>query len=92
MPRASKMILLFSSTSIHNYYAVHVISYIYVLIFSVVTKLWNRYLMGQEWTEAPSIPSALVSMLLRLPKLRFVIVTLGENGCIMLERITNGEF
>ncbi|XP_022996243.1 ribokinase-like isoform X3 [Cucurbita maxima] len=43
----------------------------------------------QEWTEAPSIPSALVSMLLRLPKLRFVIVTLGENGCIMLERITN---
>ncbi|XP_022159474.1 ribokinase [Momordica charantia] len=43
----------------------------------------------QEWTEAPSIPSALVSMLLRLPKLRFVIVTLGENGCIMLERCTN---
>lgn len=48
--------------------------------------------MGQEWTEAPSIPSALVSMLLRLPKLRFVIVTLGENGCIMLERSSNGEF
>ncbi|CAK9323591.1 unnamed protein product [Citrullus colocynthis] len=43
----------------------------------------------QEWTEAPSIPSALVSMLLRLPKLKFVIVTLGENGCIMLERSTN---
>ncbi|KAG7036279.1 Ketohexokinase, partial [Cucurbita argyrosperma subsp. argyrosperma] len=50
---------------------------------------FERYLMGQEWTEAPSIPSALISMLLRLPKLRFVIVTLGENGCIMLERITN---
>ncbi|XP_022967275.1 ribokinase-like isoform X1 [Cucurbita maxima] len=43
----------------------------------------------QEWTEAPSIPSALVSMLLRLPKLKFVIVTLGEEGCIMLERSNN---
>ncbi|RVW53748.1 hypothetical protein CK203_068978 [Vitis vinifera] len=43
-----------------------------------------------EWTEAPSIASALVSMLLRLPKLKFVIVTLGEDGCIMLERSLNG--
>lgn len=40
------------------------------------------------WTEAPSISSALVSMLLRLPKIKFVIVTLGEDGCIMLERST----
>ncbi|KAM1346310.1 hypothetical protein ACFX13_036376 [Malus domestica] len=38
------------------------------------------------WTEAASAPSALVSMLLKLPKLKFVIVTLGEDGCIMLER------
>ncbi|KAL5990295.1 hypothetical protein ACLOJK_011192 [Asimina triloba] len=38
------------------------------------------------WTEAQSIPSALVSIMLRLPQLKFVIVTLGENGCIMLER------
>ncbi|GAY40205.1 hypothetical protein CUMW_050240 [Citrus unshiu] len=38
------------------------------------------------WTEAPSVPSALVSMLLKLPNLRFAIVTLGEDGCIMLER------
>ncbi|OMO90523.1 Ribokinase [Corchorus capsularis] len=44
----------------------------------------------QAWTEAPSIPSALVSMLLRLPNLKFVIVTLGEDGCIMLERSVNG--
>lgn len=44
------------------------------------------------WTEAPSVPSALVSMLLRLPNLKFVIVTLGENGCIMLERSKNGEY
>ncbi|PKI76835.1 hypothetical protein CRG98_002821 [Punica granatum] len=41
----------------------------------------------QAWTEAPTIGSALVSMLLRLPKLKFVIVTLGAMGCIMLERI-----
>ncbi|GMJ01299.1 hypothetical protein like AT4G28706 [Hibiscus trionum] len=40
----------------------------------------------QAWTEAPSVPSALLSMLLKLPKLKFVIVTLGEDGCIMLER------
>lgn len=35
--------------------------------------------------------SALVSMLIRLPKLKFVIVTLGEEGCIMLQRSHNGE-
>ncbi|KAL8224994.1 hypothetical protein R6Q57_017551 [Mikania cordata] len=40
----------------------------------------------QTWTGAPSVPSALVSMLLRLPKVRFVIVTLGADGCIMLQR------
>ncbi|KAG6662876.1 hypothetical protein I3843_03G255300 [Carya illinoinensis] len=40
----------------------------------------------QAWTEAPSVPSALVSILLRLPNIKFVIVTLGEDGCIMLER------
>ncbi|XP_004493847.1 uncharacterized protein [Cicer arietinum] len=43
----------------------------------------------QAWTQAPSIPSALVSMLLRLPNVKFVIVTLGEDGCLMLERSTN---
>lgn len=45
----------------------------------------------KSWTEAPSVPSALVAMLLRLPKLKFVIVTLGEDGCIMLERNINGS-
>ncbi|XP_048232603.1 ribokinase isoform X2 [Ricinus communis] len=43
----------------------------------------------QAWTEAPSVPHALVSMLLRLPNIKFVIVTLGEDGCIMLERSIN---
>ncbi|KAM0941937.1 putative sulfofructose kinase [Dioscorea sansibarensis] len=40
----------------------------------------------QAWTAISSTPSALVSMLVRLPNLKFVIVTLGEKGCIMLER------
>ncbi|KAI4350286.1 hypothetical protein L6164_004756 [Bauhinia variegata] len=44
--------------------------------------------LPQAWTQAPSIPSALVSMLLRLPNVKFVIVTLGEDGCVMLERST----
>lgn len=48
--------------------------------------------MIQAWTEAPSVPSAIISMLLRLPQLKFVIVTLGEEGCIMLERSVNGEY
>ncbi|XP_038888958.1 ribokinase isoform X2 [Benincasa hispida] len=55
-----------------------------LLLFASYVVCSTRF--PQEWTEAPSIPSALVSMLLRLPKLKFVIVTLGENGCIMLER------
>ncbi|KAL4586458.1 hypothetical protein LXL04_011094 [Taraxacum kok-saghyz] len=38
------------------------------------------------WTEAPTVSSALVSMLLKLPKVKFVIVTLGADGCIMLQR------
>ncbi|GMH02540.1 hypothetical protein Nepgr_004379 [Nepenthes gracilis] len=45
----------------------------------------------QNWTKVPSMPSALVSMLLRLPKLKFVIVTLGEDGCIMLQRSQDAE-
>lgn len=63
-----------------------VVEFIFLLL--IIETLFN----GQEWTDTPTIPSALVSMLLRLPKLRFVIVTLGENGCIMLERSTDGEF
>ncbi|XP_073012586.1 uncharacterized protein [Typha latifolia] len=43
----------------------------------------------QAWTTASSTPAALVSMLLRLPNLKFVIVTLGEEGSIMLERSVN---
>ncbi|KAL4369824.1 hypothetical protein AHAS_Ahas06G0004400 [Arachis hypogaea] len=40
----------------------------------------------QVWAGATTIPKALVSMVLRLPKVKFVIVTLGKDGCIMLER------
>ncbi|KAJ0512485.1 putative ketohexokinase [Helianthus annuus] len=45
----------------------------------------------QTWTGAPTVPSALVSMLLRLPKVKFVIVTLGADGCMMLQRSVEGE-
>ncbi|KAB1208658.1 40S ribosomal protein S8 [Morella rubra] len=40
----------------------------------------------RAWTDGASIPSAIVSILLRLPNIKFVIVTLGGDGCIMLER------
>ncbi|XP_027363666.1 ribokinase-like [Abrus precatorius] len=42
------------------------------------------------WADASTIPQALVSMLLRLPNIKFAIVTLGKDGCIMLERSING--
>ncbi|CAN6688662.1 unnamed protein product [Malus baccata var. baccata] len=44
------------------------------------------------WTGAASVPSALASMLLRLPRIKFAIVTLGEDGCIMLERSVGGKY
>ncbi|KAE9619411.1 putative sulfofructose kinase [Lupinus albus] len=44
----------------------------------------------QAWTEASSIPRALVSIMLRLPGLKFVIATLGKDGCIMLEKCVDG--
>ncbi|XP_008810882.1 sulfofructose kinase-like isoform X1 [Phoenix dactylifera] len=45
----------------------------------------------QEWTSIPSITYALVSILLRFPHVRFAIATLGEKGCIMLERSIDDE-
>lgn len=50
----------------------------------------KRCIVSQVWTEAPSIPAALVSVLLKLPNIKFVIVTLGEDGCMMLERAEAG--
>ncbi|OIW13228.1 hypothetical protein TanjilG_03557 [Lupinus angustifolius] len=44
----------------------------------------------EAWTKASTIPQALVSMLLRLPNIKFVIVTLGKDGCIMIERSVDG--
>ncbi|KAJ3693139.1 hypothetical protein LUZ60_012234 [Juncus effusus] len=41
------------------------------------------------WTNAQSTASALVSMLINLPNLKFVIVTMGEKGSIMLQRSLN---
>ncbi|XP_029129076.1 ribokinase isoform X2 [Cajanus cajan] len=45
----------------------------------------------QAWTEASSISRALVSIILRLPRLKFVIATLGKDGCIMLEKCVDDE-
>ncbi|KAF8388317.1 hypothetical protein HHK36_026983 [Tetracentron sinense] len=60
------------------------------LVYFDVRLHETALVVAQEaWTEAPSIPSALVSMLLRLPNIKFVIVTLGEDGCIMLDRSVN---
>ncbi|KAI0493524.1 hypothetical protein KFK09_023642 [Dendrobium nobile] len=45
----------------------------------------------QAWTSASSIPKALVSILLKYPNVKFVIATLGEKGCVMIDRRTPGE-
>ncbi|KAH0648620.1 hypothetical protein KY285_033868 [Solanum tuberosum] len=45
----------------------------------------------QIWTDAPSIAGGLISILLKLPRAKFVISTLGEKGCIMLERAETGD-
>ncbi|KAI7750147.1 hypothetical protein M8C21_008175 [Ambrosia artemisiifolia] len=45
-----------------------------------ICSLQFRKPIPWTWTGAPTVPSALVSMLLRLPKLKFVIVTLGADG------------
>ncbi|VAH16135.1 unnamed protein product [Triticum turgidum subsp. durum] len=41
----------------------------------------------EKWTSISCIPSALLEILVQYPRARFVIATLGENGCMMLERI-----
>ncbi|KAH7517468.1 hypothetical protein FEM48_Zijuj09G0068100 [Ziziphus jujuba var. spinosa] len=62
------------------------------IVYSDVRLHETALVIAQEaWTEAPSVPSALVSILLRLPNIKFVIVTLGEDGCIMLERSANED-
>ncbi|KAF3668203.1 putative 5-dehydro-2-deoxygluconokinase-like isoform 2 [Capsicum annuum] len=50
-------------------------------------ELLSALVVAREaWTGNPSVPDALVSVLLKLPNVKFVIVTLGEDGCMMLER------
>ncbi|XP_020599472.1 uncharacterized protein LOC110038895 [Phalaenopsis equestris] len=45
----------------------------------------------QAWTSVSSMPKALVSILLKYPTVKFVIVTLGEKGCLMIDRRACGE-
>ncbi|XP_051215057.2 uncharacterized protein [Lolium perenne] len=40
----------------------------------------------EKWTSISCIPSALLEILVQYPHVRFMIATLGENGCMMLER------
>ncbi|KAK6940587.1 Carbohydrate kinase PfkB [Dillenia turbinata] len=58
---------------------------------NIARPSYRLLMMLRVYTEAPSIPSALVSILLRLPNIKFVIVTLGEEGCMMLQRSENGD-
>ncbi|XP_060210256.1 uncharacterized protein LOC132637132 [Lycium barbarum] len=61
------------------------------LPFSVLCcTFWLDFHGSTTWTEAPSISGGLISILLKLPSAKFVIVTLGEDGCIMLERAEAG--
>ncbi|CAK9859541.1 unnamed protein product [Sphagnum jensenii] len=39
-----------------------------------------------SWTEEPTLAEALLTMMVRLPRAKFLIVTLGASGCVMLER------
>ncbi|CAM6093357.1 unnamed protein product [Calypogeia fissa] len=43
----------------------------------------------QVWTEAPTLAEALIGLAVLLPRLRFIIVTQGSQGCVMLERSTS---
>lgn len=63
-------------------------------ILKVLCQLYGVQCLScvQAWTKAATIPNALVSMLVRLPKIKFAIVTLGEDGCIMLERSVDGKY
>ncbi|KAH7427408.1 hypothetical protein KP509_10G043500 [Ceratopteris richardii] len=43
----------------------------------------------QVWTGFPTFPGALTQIAIKLPNLKFVIVTLGASGCVMLERMSH---
>ncbi|CAL4925317.1 unnamed protein product [Urochloa decumbens] len=45
----------------------------------------------KNWTSIPSLPCALLEILLQYPRAKFVIATLGEKGCMMLERSEAGD-
>ncbi|XP_025795483.1 uncharacterized protein LOC112875740 isoform X3 [Panicum hallii] len=45
----------------------------------------------KNWTSIPSLPCALLEILVQYPRVKFVIATLGEKGCMMLERSEGGD-
>uniref|UniRef100_M1CEW8 Kinase n=1 Tax=Solanum tuberosum TaxID=4113 RepID=M1CEW8_SOLTU len=44
-----------------------------------------------DMERGSSIAGGLISMLLKLPSTKFVIATLGEDGCVMIERAETGD-
>lgn len=57
---------------------------------TVFDKIDKRRIVFQAWTGNPSVPDALVFVLLKLPNVKFVIVTLAEDGYMILERVEAG--
>uniref|UniRef100_M1CEX2 Kinase n=2 Tax=Solanum tuberosum TaxID=4113 RepID=M1CEX2_SOLTU len=47
--------------------------------------------ISKDMERGSSIAGGLISMLLKLPSTKFVIATLGEDGCVMIERAETGD-
>ncbi|CAI5984953.1 unnamed protein product [Closterium sp. NIES-64] len=47
---------------------------------------WHGMACVQAWTGEETLGAALLAMAVRLPRARFIIVTLGADGCAMLDR------
>ncbi|XP_024542050.1 ribokinase-like isoform X2 [Selaginella moellendorffii] len=45
----------------------------------------------EAWTNSKNLAEALLCVASKLPKLKFIIVTLGAEGCVMLERSTTTD-
>lgn len=46
----------------------------------------------QGWTNLDNLAEAILAMASNLPRLKFLIVTLGASGCVMLEVAHQGLF
>jgi EamA domain-containing membrane protein RarD len=64
--------------------------------FGTVSFIFHANFSGvfflKKWTSISCIPSALLEILVQYPHVRFMIATLGENGCMMLERSEGDQY